>query len=162
MKAHEERIQANEEHPRPLKRLRRKYQDGQSPSSPAAPTPSAPMMPLLVPKDEPCELPGGQVESHQPVAEKTSVDTQLHAKNKGKQPILSKEKSSPNAAKEANVEPSLVLKKKSVAKQPLLIPKDEPVTDDMPNLAVPLAVIHPGMLSRFALNSDIVSRCCII
>ncbi|KAL8490037.1 hypothetical protein ACS0TY_025799 [Phlomoides rotata] len=192
----EERTQATEESPRPLKRLRRKYQDGQS-SSPAAPSPSGPRMPLLIPKDEPSELPEsctpplnasqGAVESHQPITENTRADPQLLRKKKGKQPIspkslvvhdpspptgggssphkmmlrdrgngsvppqiISKGKrcvpeSSPNAAcpNETTVEADTVHKRKSIAKQQLLVPKDEPVTDDMPDLAVPLAVTHP-------------------
>lgn len=194
MKEFEERTQATEETPRPLKRLRRKYQDGQT-SSAAAPNPSGPRMPLLVPKDEPTELPESSgpslnasksaVESHQTTAEK----------NKGKQPTLDpsppagdgssphqmirngsvppqipcKEKrpvpeSSHSAAcpKKSTVEPSTVVKQKSIPKHQLLIPKDEPVTDDMPNLPAPLAVIHPGMPSPLWLNYDIISRCCIL
>lgn len=38
-------------------------------------------------------------------------------------------------------------KKKRVSNYPLIIPKDEPVTDDIPEFVLPLAVIHPGWYS---------------
>lgn len=38
-------------------------------------------------------------------------------------------------------------KKKRASNYPLIIPKDEPVTDDVPEFVLPLAVIHPGRYS---------------
>lgn len=199
----DEQAQATEEPQRPLKRLRLRYQDGQSSSS-TAPNTSGPRLLLIRPKDEPSELPEtcppklnvsqGLVESPQPNSENTRVDPQILGKNKGKQPISPKslvarevcnpcqpsgigrspphpmrlrdrgqgsvspqipsreKRSVPESAPHAPclkepIEPGTVLslKQKSIASHPLIIPKEEPVTDDMAHLEVPIAVIHPGM-----------------
>ncbi|XP_057767093.1 probable inactive histone-lysine N-methyltransferase SUVR2 isoform X1 [Salvia miltiorrhiza] len=200
----EERAQAAEELIRPLKRVRHRYQDGQSTSSAAA-TDSGPTMPLVIPKDEPTEvteLPNscppkvnasqGLVASPQPSAENESTDPQLLSKIKGKQPISPEslvarevcdpcqpnsvtspshamklrdrgnqslcpqtstgEKSSlPHSSPQATsnkqwkiVRGSVpVPKQKRVSSFPLIIPKEEPVTDDVPQFVLPIAVIDP-------------------
>ncbi|PIN05360.1 Histone-lysine N-methyltransferase [Handroanthus impetiginosus] len=97
----DEEAQAAEEPERPLKRLRRRYRDGQSSSS-NAPSNSDPRIPLVRPKEEPNELPetcppklnASQAieESPQATVENARVNSQgvrcqLAGKNKGKQPI---------------------------------------------------------------------------
>ncbi|KAK4482362.1 hypothetical protein RD792_009515 [Penstemon davidsonii] len=98
--AMQEEAQATEEPVRPLKRLRRKYQDGQTSSlnrSNAVVT----RLPLVKPKEEPDELPEthlvklngskGNVDSPEPTAVKSqAVARQSLCKNKGKQPISPK------------------------------------------------------------------------
>lgn len=95
----EEEAQATEEPERPLKRLRRRYQNGQTSSS------GIPRTPLVKPKEEPDELsethrvklngPQGIAESPQHNGQKTmtkpqAVTCQSLGRSKGKQPISSK------------------------------------------------------------------------
>ncbi|KAK6143969.1 hypothetical protein DH2020_020789 [Rehmannia glutinosa] len=85
----EEEALAAEEPERPLKRLRRRYRDGQS-SSLNVPNSSVAKLPLVTPKEEPNELPEtclpklnasqGVAESPQPNAENTRVNTQVITK----------------------------------------------------------------------------------
>lgn len=192
--------QAQEESVRPLKRLRLRYQDGQSSPSSAAAA-SVPTMSLIVPKDEPGELPDTcppevnasqvLVGSPQPSTEDARTNPQLLRKNKGKQPISPQPLASrevcdpcqpssvrsPHALKirdrgtesvcpqtssgersslpDGSPQPTRqkawkvvrgnvpAPKQNRAVNYPLIVPKDEPVTDDTP-LPVPLAVIHSG------------------
>ncbi|KAL1559635.1 putative inactive histone-lysine N-methyltransferase SUVR2 isoform X1 [Salvia divinorum] len=197
----EQQAQAAEESTRPLKRVRLRNQDGQNTSSAAA-TDSGPTMSLIIPKDEPTELPNtcppevnasqGLVLSPQPSAENERTDPQLLSKVKGKQPIYSESlvvrevcdpcqpdsATSPSQAMKlrdrgkqsicpqtSSGEKSLLPhgspqatrnkvwkvvrgcvpapKKKRVSNFLLVIPKEEPVTDDMPQLVLPVAIIDP-------------------
>lgn len=83
--------------------------------------------------------------------------TQQHLRDKGKEPLLPQVTSKvkrvlpvrslhPVHFKEPNVDPGIILSaKQKVHDGPVLIrPKDEPFTDDMVHLEVPIAVIHPG------------------
>ncbi|KAG8389157.1 hypothetical protein BUALT_Bualt02G0199900 [Buddleja alternifolia] len=98
----EKEAQATEEPERPLKRLRRRYQNGQTSS---LNTPGVTKTPLVRPKEEPNELPEtnplkingsqGILESPQPRTENIRTRSQarvseLPGKNKGKQPVSPK------------------------------------------------------------------------
>ncbi|KAL6502926.1 hypothetical protein OROHE_024094 [Orobanche hederae] len=124
----EEEAQAAEEPERPLKRSRRKYTDGQG-CSRNAPKSNVIGVPLITPKEEPNELP------------ETCLPNLSDGKSKGVQPI------SPQAPSgDKSLVPVLTPERKSVASGALIKPKDEPVTDDMPHFAVPIVIIHPGIL----------------
>ncbi|KAK2978146.1 hypothetical protein RJ640_029140, partial [Escallonia rubra] len=88
-----------------------------------------------------------------------SVSSPMQLRDRGKEPILpqidSREKriTSERASlslrfKEPKVEPGIVLlpKKKAPNTLALIRPKDEPVTDDISQFEVPIAVIHPEAL----------------
>ena len=92
-------------------------------------------------------------------AEHDLLHTQQRFRDKGKVPlspqIAAKEQRAipvrsfhPVRFKEPNVEPDIILSpKQKVHDTPALVkPKDEPFTDDMLQLEVPIAVIHPGNL----------------
>ncbi|KAI3461832.1 hypothetical protein Pfo_018495 [Paulownia fortunei] len=73
---------------------------------------------------------------------KGSVSPQIPSREKSSVPESS---SYAVCLKEPKIEPGLVLspKQKSIASHALIKPKDEPITDDMPHLEVPIAVILP-------------------
>ncbi|PSR89737.1 Inactive histone-lysine N-methyltransferase [Actinidia chinensis var. chinensis] len=94
------------------------------------------------------------------VAESDSVSPPLRLRDKGKEPlsqIAPKDKKSisersPHAVplKEPKLEPGVVHlpKQKMHNSRSLIKPKDEPFTDDMPQVLVPIRVIHPEALSK--------------
>lgn len=197
----EEQAEAAEESIQPLKRLRRGYQGGQSSS--AAATASGPKTPLIMPKDEPTDLPNacplelnaseGLVESPRPIVVNAKTGPELCSRNtgeqsispksvvaceactvssvgspphamklrdRGKQPVspqtsAGEKRPLPHSSPQATHNKKLKIvrgtvpapKKKRVSNYPLIIPKDEPVTDDMPEFVLPIAVIHPGWYS---------------
>lgn len=84
-------------------------------------------------------------------AESDLLHTQQRLRDKGKEPlspqIAAKEKRSiPVRSFHPNAEPGIILSpKRKVHDTPALMkPKDEPFTDDILQLEVPIAVIHPG------------------
>lgn len=86
-------------------------------------------------------------------AESDLLHTQQRLRDKGKEPlspqIAAKEKRSiPVRSFHPNAEPGIILSPKwKVHDTPALMkPKDEPFTDDILQLEVPIAVIHPGNL----------------
>ncbi|PSR89775.1 Inactive histone-lysine N-methyltransferase [Actinidia chinensis var. chinensis] len=106
----------------------------------------------------------GATDSTQPfgtrVAESGSVSPLLRLREKGKEPlsqIAPRDKKSifersPHAMplKEPKLEPGIVHlpKQKMHNSRYLIKPKDEPFTDDMPQVLVPIAAIHPEALSK--------------
>ncbi|XP_022758512.1 probable inactive histone-lysine N-methyltransferase SUVR2 isoform X2 [Durio zibethinus] len=89
-------------------------------------------------------------------SEPNSHSSQMHVSYKGKEPI------SPHVAsngkgpervslalriKDPAPEPSILPKKRVPDTHALIIPKEEPFTDDMPQVEVPITVIHPDSLS---------------
>lgn len=79
---------------------------------------------------------------------KRSVSPQILSREKRLVPLSA---SNPVLHEEPTVAPGVVLpsQEKSIASHSVIIPKDEPVTDDMPLVEVPIAVIYPGMSSFF-------------
>lgn len=193
----EEQAEAAEEPIQPLKRLRRGYQGGQSSS--AAATASGPKTPLIMPKDEPTDLPNtclpeliaseGLVESPQstvanakngpelcsrntgeqslspksvvareacPVSRVTSPPHAMKLRDRGKQPVspqtsTGEKRPLPHSSPQATHKKLKIVrgtvpapKKKRASNYPFIVPKDEPVTDDMPEFVLPIAVVHPG------------------
>ncbi|GFP85397.1 histone-lysine n-methyltransferase suvr2 [Phtheirospermum japonicum] len=156
----EEAQAAEEELDRPLKRLRRKYQDGQG-SSLNAPESSVPKMPLIMPKEEPNYLPETRLpnpsdrkhKSVQPANEgcdlsqpsrSPSHPTSLRDRGKGfvsPQTTSSMEKS-PVPETEPNFESSDILTPKRNSVVASHASKDELITYEEALLAVPIAVIH--------------------
>lgn len=140
---------------RPLKRLRR-HQDNQA--TPSA-TDSAPL--LLQPKLEEGEEPqplqvqkpdgsrgnkalvvvNGGVDQSQPGSdENQSFGSQLRGRDKGKGPISSKTVAKRSRSHEIHIGSRTALPNQHLS---LIVPKDEPYTDDVP---APLAVIPAGKM----------------
>nr|KAJ0191188.1 hypothetical protein LSAT_V11C800425300 [Lactuca sativa] len=177
MKAIEEETQTQEEPERPLKRLRLRHQDGQSsPSSPNSngallkrpklevdevPEPVSPLkrkgkQPVL-PNDL-ARIEGSDVIHSGDVVVADATGSYLavrRLRNRGKEPLSPHTaprekrlvKSSDVHFKEPKVETgvNVMPKKKNHA---LIIPKDEPHSDDPPHYQVPLAVIMPESLTN--------------
>lgn len=87
--------------------------------------------------------------------EPNSHSSQMHFSSKGKElmsPHVASNGKGPHRAslslhiKDLASEPCFIPKKRVVDTQALIIPKEEPFTDDMPQDEVPIAVIHPGKL----------------
>ncbi|KAK6141509.1 hypothetical protein DH2020_024754 [Rehmannia glutinosa] len=152
-----------EEPEQPLKRLRLRHRDGQTSSN--MNNSGLPKTPLVTPKEEPNEMP----ETHLPkingslgIVEKQPISPKSQAhpmrlRDRGtgvvSPPITSRKKrpapessSHPVSLKEPKIEPGIPLlpEKENTASRALIVPKDEPLTDDMPRLEVPGAIIHPG------------------
>ncbi|KAK1552743.1 hypothetical protein Q3G72_022760 [Acer saccharum] len=172
--------EAQEEPLRPLKRLRR----GQEPRVPPSPSNSSPSLGgalLKMPKVEDDELPAT---SSQHQSQDSVKSPRLSAGNgrgeiqrlgnKGKEPVsahvastenrcIRKRSSQALSIREPAVEPGIrLLPKKVSGTQALIIPKDEPFTDDMlidnrPQYEVPIAVIHPDSIGNGVSSSGNVS-----
>ncbi|KAI9180990.1 hypothetical protein LWI28_010023 [Acer negundo] len=172
--------EAQEEPLRPLKRLRR----GQEPRVPPSPSSSSPSLGgalLKMPKVEDDEFPAT---SSQHQSQDSVKSPRLSAGNgrgeiqrlgnKGKEPVsahvastenrcIRKRSSQALSIREPAVEPGILLLPKKVSgTQALIIPKDEPFTDDMlidnrPQYEVPIAVIHPDSIGNGVSSSGNVS-----
>ncbi|CAH1431877.1 unnamed protein product [Lactuca virosa] len=183
MKAIEEETQTQEEPERPLKRLRLRHQDGQSsPSSPNSngallkrpklevdevPEPVSPLkrkgkQPIL-PNDL-ARIEGSDVIHSGDVVVADATGSYLavrRLRNRGKEPLSPHPaprekrlvKSSDVHFKEPKVETgvNVMPKKKNHA---LIIPKDEPHSDNPPHYQVPLAVIMPESLANEDASTD--------
>ncbi|KAL3620560.1 hypothetical protein CASFOL_035472 [Castilleja foliolosa] len=156
----EEAQAAEEELDRPLKRLRRKHQDGQG-SSLNAPEISVPKMLLITPKEEPNDLPETRLpnprdckrKGMQPASEGCNLNqtsgshshpTNVRDRGKGfvsPQTTPSMEKSS-SPETETNAESPAILTGKRNIVDASHASKDEPFTDDKALSPVPLAVIY--------------------
>ncbi|WRX09233.1 SET domain - like 5 [Theobroma cacao] len=110
---------------------------------------------------------GGRNKGKQPVApmplavlegyDQNLHSTQMHVSYKGKEPmsphVTSNEKGPERVSlalciKDPAPCPGIITKKRVPDTHALIIPKEEPFTDDMPQDEVPIAVIHPDSLSR--------------
>ncbi|KAK2648535.1 hypothetical protein Ddye_016024 [Dipteronia dyeriana] len=172
--------EAQEEPLRPLKRLRR-GQESRVPPSPSNSSPSLGGALLKMPKVEDDELPAT---SSQHQSQDSVKSPRLSAGNgrgeiqrlgnKGKAPVsahvastenrcIRKRSSQALSIREPAVESGIpLLTKKMSGTRALIIPKDEPFTDDMlidnrPQYEVPIAVIHPDSISNGVSSSCNVS-----
>ncbi|XP_017981247.1 PREDICTED: probable inactive histone-lysine N-methyltransferase SUVR2 isoform X4 [Theobroma cacao] len=110
---------------------------------------------------------GGRNKGKQPVApmplavlegyDQNLHSTQMHVSYKGKEPmsphVTSNEKGPERVSlalciKDPAPCPGIITKKRVPDTHALIIPKEEPFTDDMPQDEVPIAIIHPDSLSR--------------
>ncbi|XP_022727454.1 probable inactive histone-lysine N-methyltransferase SUVR2 isoform X2 [Durio zibethinus] len=89
-------------------------------------------------------------------SEPNSHSSQMHVSYKGKEPMSPHVASNGNGLERASPtllikdpapEPGIIPKKKVPDTHALIIPKEEPFTDDIPADEVPIAVIHPDSLS---------------
>lgn len=125
----EDVTQPHEEPERPLKRLRLRNQEGRV--SPSLGT-SSPRLDGTPSKAD--SMPGSPLP---------------HMRNRGKQPVSPKsivvqERSEPSLVV-PKLEPGIILKPKMVPDTRALIkPKDEPITDEIPQIEFPIALIPPG------------------
>ncbi|CBI37177.3 unnamed protein product, partial [Vitis vinifera] len=151
--------QLHDEPARPLKRLRLRNQESQDAEQPQtlaerqpqgiAETPE-PSVGNIRPELHPVSSPQAHLR-----AESDLLHTQQRLRDKGKEPlspqIAAKEKRSiPVRSFHLNAEPGIILSpKQKVHDTPALMkPKDEPFTDDILQLEVPIAVIHPDPLHK--------------
>ncbi|XWS76199.1 hypothetical protein CRYUN_Cryun01aG0155200 [Craigia yunnanensis] len=89
-------------------------------------------------------------------SEPNSHSSQMHVSYKGKEPMSPHVASNGKGPKRVSLalrikdpapEPGIIPKRRVHASHALIIPKEEPFTDDMPQDEVPIAVIHPDSLS---------------
>lgn len=138
----EEAALMQDEPERPLKRLRLKHQDQAAPSH-GQHSPTSASCTLKTPKPEPGEPEASPSQRAQPV----TGSPQPLVRNKGKQPVSPQisqrdRRAAPERPsqalqiKEPKVEPGVISTRKQPAVNTLIIPKDEPFTDDIEPLAV--------------------------
>ncbi|KAK6164397.1 hypothetical protein DH2020_001261 [Rehmannia glutinosa] len=109
----------------------------------------------IKPQDATCQS-VGKNKGKQPISPKSQAHP-MRLRDRGtgvvSPPITSRKKrpapessSHPVSLKEPKIEPGIPLlpEKENTASRALIVPKDEPLTDDMPRLEVPGAIIHPG------------------
>ncbi|KAK6780693.1 hypothetical protein RDI58_022877 [Solanum bulbocastanum] len=156
----------HEEPERPLKRLRLRYQEGQA--SPSSNNSNAGTSLKRPRREEEGELSGPRYQNQsQGEANPSSVRKNLRLNETQTSPIASRVQSSVAAKsshasklKEPKTEPGgdLSSKQKMSRSLALIKPKDEPYTDDMPQVEVPIAVIHPEPSNKGDTSNGNTSR----
>lgn len=167
----EEEAEPQEEPERPLKRLRIRYEEGRA-------SPSSGGNSLKQPKSEEDELvrnkgkqpvlskPLSIPERSEPSQPGAAIRTQLQ--EKGKEPVSFQtgpgDKKSFSERSAHGVKPGIVLSPKKLVHSSvtLIEPKDEPVTVDLPQFAVPLAVIPPGISCPLWFNCGLYSKVAVV
>lgn len=136
--------EVQDEPERPLKRLRLKHQ-GQAAPSHGQHSPSSACA-LKTPKPEPGEPEASPSQQVRPLT--GPPQPVVFTRNKGKQPVSPQVCQKDKRTAPERTSQALQIKEPGVTprqKQPtLIIPKDEPFTDDMVSLE-PLAVVRPGI-----------------